>query len=236
MSDFQTPIDALEFPRATLYTPAPGVENERASFGWSLFNGNPRITVWTRVDDKEKGPISAGIGHEALEAIFDQAEQIFGTPGLIDTIAADTMIPPKRDDGNEARQKVLGSTFYFGRGENGMCFFTLKSGDADRPEIVFEFRAFEWHPMRRKSKPYTEEEMSSIHALAIVRYLRKALFGNIKGQTREERRAQAEARKAAREARFGGNRSNGGNFNSTPKPARTGTPVEAGGFDENFAF
>lgn len=198
MSDFALPLDVLEFPRATLYTQAPGVENERASFGWSLLNGNPRITVWTRVDDKEKGPITGGIGPEVIEGIFDQIEALFADQDRVDVLGFDCLVQAKRDDGQMTRDKKLAATFYAGRGEDGLCFFSMKSADTDRPEIIFQFRAFEWHPMRRRSKPLSDAEISMIHGVSMVKYLRKALSTGIRGQTREERKAISEARKARR--------------------------------------
>lgn len=238
MSQENKAVDSLDFQRLSLYTPAPGVEKERSSMNWSMFMGNPRCTVWTRVDDdvmlptgKKKGPIAAGIGQEALEGIVEQALKLFSEEGRIDTIIADTVINPTREDGSKSYDKVVNSSFVFGRGEDGVCFVGLKSADGDRPEIIFYFKGFEWHPLRRKSGPFTESELSSIQARAWFKHLEKACLNTVRGVTPEERKANAERRKAAREGRKPAY--NNQSRPSAPKQDMTAT----GGFDsESYSF
>lgn len=234
-------MDSLEFPRLSLYVPAPGTERERSSLGWSLFNGNPRCTVWTRIDDTEevngrkKGPISAGIGAEALEAVYTEAMRIFGNPDLVDTYACDVMTTPKGDSNTVSYEKVLGATLIIGRGDDGICFIGLKSADSSRPQLTFHFNAFDWHPMRRKSGPIPDKEMSTIHARAYFEHLKKCLLDSPRGQTREELKAISDRRKAAREARQG-NRQGGGNFQSRPAAPKAEF-TDTGGFGEgDFSF
>lgn len=227
MSDFKTPMDILEFPRLSLYTPTPGMDKERSSFGVSLLNKNPRFTVWTRIDDKENGPIAAGIGPEALEGFVDMCMDIVNNPDMIDAIAFDTCKP---DPDSTQFAKVVSSTLTFGRGEDGLCFIGLRSADSTRPVLVFQFRAFEWHPFRRKSKPYTESEMSTIHAKAWLTNMSKSVLSAPAGQTPEQRKALAEQRKARR------NGGGGGYDKPTPKPA---TYAPTGGFDggsDSYSF
>lgn len=230
MSDFKPTFETLEFPRASSYTPAPGKEKERSSIGWSLFNGNPRITVWTRVDDdkivngKKQGPISAGIGHEYIEGVLGAAIELYKS-GDVDVLIYDNMINPKMDDGSISYEKTVGSSLIFGRGEDGICYYGLKSADESRPVIMFQFNGFEWHVPRRRSAPLTKEELSTIHAVSMMTYIKEAMLSGIRGQTPEERKAISERRKAAR---------NGGQVQSN-KPSAATTAV-AGGFDADFGF
>lgn len=200
MSDYKPPLNVLEFPRATLYTPAPGTDNERASLGWSLLNDNPRVTVWTRSDDKEKGPITAGIGHEALEGILSEARKLFES-GQVDTLAFDNLTSLRADETSRS-ERVIKSSLMFGRDPDGICFISLISSDDSRPQIVFPFKGLEWHVGRRKSKPFTAAENSTIQAIAMVNYIGKCMSGAIRGQTREERQAMTEQRKARRDKSY----------------------------------
>lgn len=229
MSDIKPNYETLEFPRASSYTPAPGKEKERSSINWSLFNGNPRITVWTRVDDdkivngKKQGPISAGIGHEYIEGILGAAINLYKS-GEVDILIYDNMINPKMEDGSISYEKVVGSSLIFGRGEDGICYYGLKSADESRPVIMFQFNGFEWHVPRRRNTPFSKEELSTIHAVSMMTYIKEAMMSGIRGQTPEERKAVAERRKAARS---GGQQSN---------KSSSATTVVASGFDADFGF
>ena len=229
MTTYTTPLDVLEFPRLSMYTAAPGVERERSSLGWSLLNSNPRCTVWTRVDDKEKGPIQAGIGVEALQAIYDEAMRIFSNETVVDTFVADTA---KRDEQSNNFEKVVTSTLALGRGDDGLCFIGLKSSDPSRPEIIFQFKGYEYHPFRRKSGAISESEMSSIHARAYMHALKSALLENPRGQTQEERKAAAERRKAARDAKGKG----GGSYQQRPQAASAAPKFGDSDFLDTVSF
>lgn len=227
---FKTPLDVLEFPRATLYTPAPGVDNERSSLNWSTLNGQPRVTVWTRVDDKEKGPIQAGIGHEYIQGILGAAEELYRS-GKIDTIAFDNMKNNPGEDGR-AGERVISSTLMFGRDEEGVCFVSLTSNDDSRPRIIFPFTGFVWHKPRRKSGPIPASELSTIQAVSMISYLRDCFSKSVKGQTREELKEISERRKAAREGKKSYNRQ--GSFHN--KQQTQGKSVDMGAFDEDIGF
>lgn len=221
MTTYSTPLDILEFPRLTLFTQAPGTERDRSSFGFSLMNGGPRFTTWTRVDDKEKGPIAAGIGIEALKAVIIEARRVWSLEKPIQDISAiDTL---KRDEESATFDKVVSSTLVIGRDQDGICFIGLKSADTSRPEIIFHFKGLEYHPFRRKSGPIPEDEMSAIHANGWLSALEAIVNANVKGQTPEERKAQSERWKAQREARKGGSKggyNNNNNFQSQSTPSK----------------
>lgn len=223
-----------EFPWASLYIQTPGKDRERSSCMWSSLNKNPRLTIWTRIDDEEivngkkKGPIQVGFGHAVILDVLDEAEKFFLSDD-IDILAWDNKVSAKSETEQTGYEKVIGTTLIMGRQEDGMCFMGLKSADKTRPELTFYFRGFDWHEPRRKNTPVTDAEKSKRHAIATVRYLRTAFSNLMDGQTPEERRAQADARKARREGGGGGYRKP---QNSQPKPQMTST----GGFDEDFQF
>lgn len=237
MSTFDNSFTVIEYPRLTMFIETPGVENSRSSFNVSVLNDNPQFSVWTRIDDdvlkedgKKRGPIQAGIGREALEGIIEQATRIFADDKIIDSFAADTYIKPKLPDGSYSREKVLNTTYTIGRGADGICYHSLTSADTARPQLVFYFRGFEWHPFRRKSAPFTPEELSSIQARAWIRNLEKSVLFNVKGQTPEERKAVSERRKAARSGGKGGQ-------NYTPKPSqKLANMVDGFDAEDTFAF
>lgn len=228
MADFNKPLDILNYPRLSLFTPAPGVDKERATLEWGTLNGMPRCTLWTRSDDKERGPIFASIGHEALAAFYRESLRIFSS-GEVETLGFDYMRPA----GEGSYEKVVHSTINIGRGDDGICFIGLKSADEARPKIIFSFRGFDWHPMRRKNKPFTQEEISTAHALGWLECFRVCLLSHIKGQTPEERKELAERRKAAREGRGGGNRSGQQSYQSH-KPKQSFT--DSGGFGDEYSL
>ena len=232
MSDFKTPLNIVEFPRLSLFEPVPGGTWQRSTFGWSLFNGSPQATTWTRVEgDKDKGRINAGIGLEALEGFVAECFEIIDNGGKPDVVSFDTLVPNKRDDGSDSRDRAVASTLSFGRNEEGFCYIGLRSADPDRPQIVFHYRGFEWHPMRRKSKTLTDQDMSTIQARAYFKHLERAILSNVKGQTPEERQAIAEYRKAKREGR----KPTYSNQGAVTAPKTSYSP--AGGFsEEEFSF
>lgn len=227
----------LNFPRASMYTPAPGKDNERASINWGAFNENPRITVWTRIDDdevlpngKKKGPISAGIGHEAMEMIHSEAISFYRS-GKKDILIFDNYGRPIKDDGTSAFEKVVQSSLIIGRNDEGICYYGLRSADESRPVIMFEFRGYEWHKPRRRSEPFSLEELSTIHAVGMWSYFKKCTDSIIRGQTDEERAAASERWKKAREAR-GGNK----NWKSNKTPSKAGDTLDSGFEDGGFTF
>lgn len=236
MSEQQTSdFKVQEFPWASLYIPTPGKDRERSSFMWSALNRNPRATVWTRIDDEEvvdgkkKGPIQVGFGHAVIMDILDEAEAFFRSEDQ-DILAWDNMVSAKDANSQTGYEKTIGSTLIMGRLEDGICFIGLKSADKSRPELTFHFRGFDWHVPRRKNMPVTEAEKSKRHAIATIRYLRTAFSNMMDGQTPEERKAQAEARKARREG--GGYRPRQNGQSNAPKPKMASTS----GFDDDYQF
>lgn len=196
MADYQQPLQVLDFPRASMYTLAPGSDRERASLVWSVLNGNPRLTCWTRVpDDKDKGRIQAGIGITAMLAMLSRMEEIYkGAPD--DRNAMDVLGANKDASGNLIdRTRVMTSRVLFGKNADGICWISLVSADESRPRIVFNFGAFEWHPLRKRNgEEFTASEISQVHALSVVEYLRNSFLKLDKGVTPEEKKAMSESR------------------------------------------
>lgn len=233
MANFDTPLDILDFPRAALFTQAPGSDRDRASFNAGMFNNNPRFTVWTRVAEdmagRKKGKIDAGIGILAMRAILDQMEAIFSGPAGGRNDAGTLVRNRDEDTGDQAPGNHLGSVLYFGKSKEGICWVSLWDAEDDtRPRIVFQFTGFEYHPFKDGSgQPFSDVQMSQIHALAWVRYLRDAFTQADKGQTPEQRKAQSEAWKARKNGGKGSNQS----FQSRPK-----TPASDANFGDDIPY
>lgn len=230
MSDFATSFpETLEFPRASSYTPAPGKDKERSSINWSIWNGNAQCKVWTRVDDdkmvngRKQGPIQVGIGGEVIEAILEGAIK-FWLSGAIDVVIWDNIGIPKNPEGNSSYERVVQSHFVYGRGEDGLCYYGLRSADESRPVIVFKFEGPEWHKPRRKSGSFSVEELSTMQAVSMFKYILNVTMNAQKGQTPEERKAAAERRKAIKEGR------------GTSSYAKKPTESAGSGFDDGFSI
>lgn len=217
-NNFQSDFKAFDFPRATLFTQAPESEKERSSFGWSIFNGNPRITVWTRVpSDKDKPPISAGIGMPAFVQLIKDMEKIFsGPPG--GASAMTTMgFPKDLDPSQTSRQMVPLSDLRYGRDADGICWISLESKTEDRPKIVFRWSGNNFHVFRDKNGPLTQDVASQAQALGDCAYLTQVMLQHDRGVTPEERKANAERFKNQRSGKGGGGggqRSGGGGGNA----------------------
>lgn len=226
------PLDVLEFPMASLFTPAPGSDRDRASLNWSILNGNPRISVWTRVQG-EKSPIQGGIGGPAMQALLDDMEDCYLGNGRKKR-KFDVMTRPKTEDGSTTGEyrKVLACTVKYGIDEeDGLCWIMVESADDSRAKIVFKYRGFEWHPMATDEGALSEPAASRVHALASVRYLRQIFIQHSKGQTQEERKARAEQFKA----RKNGGQSGGQRSSYQAKPADAMGNFSFGG-DEDVGF
>lgn len=196
MADYKQPLQVIDFPRATLTTLSPGSDRERATLVWSVLNNNPRLTCWTRVaDDKDKGRIQAGIGIVAMLAMLDRMEAVFtGSPNQRE--AMDVVGMNKDAQGNLVdRTKIMTSRVLFGKNADGICWISLVSSDDSRPRIVFNYGAFDWHPFRKgNGDEFTAEEISQLHAVSMVRYLRETFLKHDKGVTPEEKKAMSESR------------------------------------------
>lgn len=196
MANYDQPLQVLDFPRATMFTQSPGSDKERASLVWSVLNNNPRLTCWTRVaDDKDKGRIQAGIGIVAMLAMLDRMEVVYSGPAG-EKEAVDVLGANKDAAGNFIdRNKIMTSRVLFGKDADGICWISLVSNDESRPRIAFKFGAFEWHPLRKgNGEEFTATEISQIHALSIVKYLKETFLKHDKGVTPEEKKAASEAR------------------------------------------
>lgn len=193
-----------EFPRASLFAPAPETERERSSLQWSILNGNPRISVWTRVpsDSAFRGPIAAGFGVTSMEMLLNAMEQIYSGPN--NKREAYTVEGfPENSDGekvNGPRQKIIKSTVKYGKDENGICWIAVEDNINDRPKLVFKFVDEFFHHFRIEGQEISESEASQRQAVGIVRYLRTRFAQHDRGVTPEEKKAFSDSRKQGRPA------------------------------------
>lgn len=230
-NNFQSDFKSFDFPRASLFTQAPEAEKERSSFQWSVFNGNPRITVWTRVpSDKDKPPISVGIGMTAFMELTAAMEAIFrGPPGGAEAMVTNGY-PKDLDPSQTSRQMVPLSTLRYGRDAEGICWVSLESNTEDRPKIVFRWTGNNFHNFRDKSGPLTQDVASQRQAIGDMNYLRTVMTNHDRGVTPEERKAFTERMKANRSGKGGG----GGQNRSQQRPQSDGGT--SGFSDSDFQF
>lgn len=185
MAEAQTTPQTYEFKeldKFTMFAPAPGVEGKRARLTWSSFRGNPRMTVFTGIpNDTNKGVINAGMNPETFYGFLYLLEKIAQNPQAAAEyiLDSDTL---KEDDNGERKKRVLASSIYFGRDEEGVMYMKVKA--EGRPEIRFNFKISDWHRFRKgDGTPLSEREGSSLQAISTVHALRQ-VFGNLVNELR----------------------------------------------------
>lgn len=183
MSNENTPMNnivTVEIDRLTMYTKAPGTENERASLSWQMVNMgtgygyNPRITVWTRVPNDSKRPIDAALNAHSAEMLLSLIEQVCDAePGF--QAPAITCEVPMKDETTGERMKGyrVVSKVVVGKDKTGVVRIAVISGDPERPQISFKFETGMMHHLVHKDgSPYDEASCSVLAARAAVRVLR----------------------------------------------------------------
>ena len=229
MSNEQTNnIVTVEIDRLTMYTKAPGTENERSSLTWQVvdmgtgYGYNPRITVWTRVPTDSKRPIDAPLNAHSMEMLLQLIEQVCDAePGF--QAPALTCEVPMKDESTGERMKgfrVL-SKVVVGKDKTGVVRIAVISADPERPQISFKFdTGMVHHLVHKDGSPYDEASCSILAARAAVRVLRNVFTKYLPLVTDQDRRMQKEFR----EKRMGG---------AQQRPQRQqNTPVNAEGFED----
>lgn len=173
----------IDVDRVTLYTPAPGSENERASLGWQLTDFgsgsgfNPRIQVWTRVPtDPSKRPIEAALNSISFEYVMMLIEKACDAePGFAEHVTCE--IPNKdMDTGARLPGWKLVSKVVVGKDKEGCIRIAVISADEERPKLSFKFESGMLHHLAHKDgSRYSESDDSIMVAKATVRVLRNVM-------------------------------------------------------------
>jgi hypothetical protein len=151
-----------------LFTDAPGEQNRRSHLVWSTFRGNPRITVFTGVqNDTEKGVIRAPMSPEVFLVMMEKLEEVIkaqpGTKFWIENFTS-----PKQEEGQRlpSTERILISTTYMGKDKDGMVWISVRA-PKDRPTIVFKFQLSDYHKLYNgDGSPVTPDQCSCIVANA----------------------------------------------------------------------
>lgn len=227
---FSTPLEILEFPRASLFTPAPETERERASCQFSILNNNPRISVWPRVpSDTIKAPIAAGFGTPSMLRLLDAMEEIYKGPrGTREACTVEGYPEDENGKGGPDRRKIVKSEVIYGRDDEGICWISVVSRQQERPKLIFKYTGDFFHNFRKgDGSDFAPDEASQRHAIGNVRYLRAQYEKHDAGVTPEQKKAFADSRKS----RQGGGQNNN-DYAPKPKPSNNNN-----GFgDEEFLF
>lgn len=170
MAEIQPEIPKIQsLAKYSLFAKAPGVEGRNSQLVWSVREGNPRITVFTRVpNDTNKGVLTAAFDPETFKIFLDLFEAIIRKPDD-DRNQCDCDTHVYDAQGNRG-EKVLGAKVTFGK-KDGIVWIGVTSNG--RPQIKFDFKLSEYHRFyKNDGTQYTESEMSVLKALAVVRTLR----------------------------------------------------------------
>lgn len=155
-----------------MFTPVPGIEGRRASLKWSIFNGNPRATVFTNDpnDENGKGMIPAKMGPQACLAFIEY---------FIDFVKSGESGKFKFDcDGtefknNERQAKALVAELWCGRDKEGVYWISVLA--PNRPKIIFYFKISDWHRFHDKDGVLDAARSSKYAAIAYLDNLKKAI-------------------------------------------------------------
>lgn len=154
-----------ELDKFMMFTPAPGVENQRSSLTWSTFRGNPRITVFTRVpDDTGKGMLQAPMNPTTFLSLMHLLRDVAkGAPGRSFFVENDTAA--KDAEGKPTRERIRLSTTWVGKDKDGFVWLSVRA--ENRPVIAFKFIMSNYHRVfKGDGTALTQEESSSLEALA----------------------------------------------------------------------
>lgn len=129
-----------------MFTDAPGEQNRRSRLVWSTYRGNPRITVFTGVqNDTDKGVIRAPMSPEIFLAMMEVFEEVIkAQPGYKRWI--ENFTSPKQEEGQRqpSTERILISTTYMGKDKDGIVWISVRA-PGNRPTIVFKFLLSDYH-------------------------------------------------------------------------------------------
>lgn len=225
MSEQQTSTQPVyefkELDKFQMFTPAPGNTGKRSRLTWSSYRGNPRVTIFTQVqDDTNKGIIFAPMNPETFLIFLELLEQVARNPAESkQKLECYTLIRLGEDtNGKKSSEKVLVSDLYFGRDRDGLVWLSVVA--ENRPKIKFDFKISDFHKLYKgDGNSISEAEASSLQALAVIRALREVMIPHM-GELRQRQETGT---------------GNGGNARSYERSAAKANTANSKGFDDiNF--
>lgn len=177
MSDQPEKIKILDFDKLQMWTPTPGAPGKRAKLGFSIRDGNPRITVFTNdpKDTINKGIIYAAMNPETFFAFLALFEKVIKSQEEVKTKI--DCFGTRWENDKPTKERILISELYFGRTAEGIVWISLVA--ENRPKIKFDFKISDFHGIfRGDGKQISEAESSQLEALAKLGLLR-TIYSNM---------------------------------------------------------
>lgn len=142
--------NAFDISKLRLTAPAPGGgPRDKATMQLTLVKNMPRFLIWTNdpseKDDKNKGygKITANLDPVALTAYWQLVREVIAHDGPTKMAVANKGY--KYFGKERSETPVVLNHLIIGKNEDG-CIWTMVS-EKGRPQITFEFRMPEWHPI-----------------------------------------------------------------------------------------
>jgi len=158
-------------------TANPVSGHKRPTFHLYYTNNNPRIDIWTNVDnDADKGRITVNLNMTALYQLFEVIEKIAldPTPDVLYKMTNENH-PWDKQANRRAKDPVVLSTTAVGRDKEGRVWISVLAANPNRPKICFYFGAHQYHKLSRRGEVLTDAEVSTMAALAFIKQLRDAV-------------------------------------------------------------
>lgn len=163
-----------ELEKFQMYTNAPGAEGRRSRLGFSSYRGNPRITVFTGVqNDSGKGVINAAMNPETFLIFLNLLERV-AKADKEDKFKVDCDTLLKSNDGQRSQERTLASSIIAGKDAEGVMWISVVA--ENRPKIKFEFTVSDFHRLYHgNGQQFSKAESSVLQTLATIDALR-AIF------------------------------------------------------------
>lgn len=156
-----------ELDKFALFVDAPGNPGKRSRLVWGIFNGNPRISVFTNVQSDQNtryGIISAPMDPQNFLAFLMLFERVI--KGQVEKIKVDCLSSPRDKDGKAGDIRKI-SEIFVGKNADGVIWISVVDVDEKRPKIVFEFQKSIYHQFyKADGTPFSSGECSQLIAMA----------------------------------------------------------------------
>jgi hypothetical protein len=162
----------------SLFAPVEG--NKRASLNWSVRDGYPRITVFTRTesDNGGKGVLTAPFDLGTILMLFDDLLRMAAKEG-VQKAKVDTKHWPRDGEGKINGDLQATSEVWYGKDEDGMLWISVHAlgpGSEQRPKIKFVWELDKYHEFTKEGRACTRAEMSVARYKTHYRVLTQAFI------------------------------------------------------------
>ncbi len=172
MSNEQAPKPTiLELDRFTFYAPVEG--NKRASLCFSMREGYPRLTVWTRTqsDNEGKGVINIPFDILHFNVFLDRLTRIARSETVPVKERALVKHFPRNSEGKITGDPEVTGEIWYGKNEHGVVWISAQQ--PNRPKIIFEINVSNFHEFQNsKGEPISKSEGSIAVTTSMIHILR----------------------------------------------------------------